>query len=212
MQPYLKSPYKSLLKLAGIFLCLLLALPAHALTASEILQKGKDKLSSAKTVTAGFSMKTGGATVSGQLICKGNKFAITSNASSSWYNGVDLYTYLPSKSETTVFKPTASELSDVNPLLYLNTSGNYNVTATKTKKAGMETVVLLPKKSGGSVKSVTIDLDSKTFLPKQIKILPSSGGSIEVTIRDIKLNSNISDSSFSYPKSKYPKARIIDMR
>lgn len=184
----------------------------YAITAQEAYEKGKNKLSSASSITADFTMKTNGGTVKGKIVSKGNKFAITSNASSNWYNGVDLYTYLPSKAETTIFKPTAQELSEVNPLLYLKTASNYKVSATKTKKQGLETIVLIPKSSGSSVKSVTLDLDDKTFLPKSLKIISASGATIEISITNLKLNSSISDNAFAYPKSKYPKAKIIDMR
>lgn len=202
----------SIVKAVAIFICLLFVTQVHALTATEVFQKGKNKLTLAKTVTASFSMKADGNIFTGKLLSKGNKFTITSNASSYWYNGSDLYTYIPKKSETTVFKPSSSELLEINPLLYLNSSTSYNITTTKTKKAGLETIVLLPKTSRSSVKSVTIDLDSKTFLPKYIKIVTSSGGIIDLSILNIQLNSNISDSSFTYPKSSYPKAKIIDMR
>lgn len=198
---------------AGILiLSILFCFPANALTASEAFQKGKNAISSASSISASFTMKVGGKAISGKILSKGNKFAITSNVTSSWYNGSDLYTYNPSKGETTIFRPSASELADVNPLMYLKSASNFNVTATKTKKTGLETVVLIPKSSGSGIKSVTIDLDSKTFLPRYMKIIPSSGSAIDLTISNIKLNGAISDSSFSYPKSSYPKARIVDMR
>ena len=204
---------KASLKLFCIVLMCLICVPqANAITAQEAFQKGKNIISSAKTVSASFNMKINGQSVTGKILSKGNKFAITSGSTSNWYNGTDLYTYISSKSETTIFRPTAAELSQVNPLLYLKSASNFNVTATKTKKVGVETVVLIPKTSGSGVKSVTIDLDSKTFLPKAIKVIPSSGGVIDISISNIKLNSNINDTSFTYPKSSYPKAKIIDMR
>lgn len=202
------SPHYIALSLLLIFSFL----PSRAVTAQEAFQKGKNAISSAKTISATFSMKTGGQTITGKLLAKGKKFAITSGVTSNWYNGTDLYTYVSSKGETTIFRPTSQELAQVNPLLYLQSSSNYNVTATKAKKAGLETVVLIPKTNSTGVKSVTIDLDAKTYLPKSIKIVPSSGGAIDLTISNIKLNSNIADSSFAYPKNSYPKARIVDMR
>lgn len=208
-----KNYQKTLLYTFGLtFLVIFFSLPAHALTAQEAFQKGKNAISSAKTLSANFTIKMSGNTVTGKILSKGNKFALTSSVSSNWYNGTDLYTYIASKSETTVFRPSASELAQVNPLLYLKSASNFNVTATKTKKSGLETIVLIPKTSGTGVKSVTIDLDAKTFLPKYIKIIPSSGGPIDLTISNLKLNSSINDSSFTYPKSSYPKAKIIDMR
>lgn len=187
-------------------------IPAFAVTPQEAFNNAKSKITSAKTISASFTMKINGQSVSGTIQSKGSKFAIISGLSSNWYNGKDLYTYLPSKSETTVFNPSASELREVNPLMYISSASDYKVTGTKTKTQGLETIVLLPTRQGSNVKSVTIDLDAKTFLPKKIKVVPSSGGPIEVTLTNVKLNTQIPDNNFVYPKSKYSKARIIDMR
>lgn len=192
--------------------CLFPFVEAAAVTPAQAIENARKKISSASSISADFKMKVQGQNVAGKLVSKGNKFAITSNATSNWYNGTDLYTYVPSRSETTIFRPTASELAEVNPLLYIKSAGNYKAVGSKTKKAGVETVVLLPKTSGSGIKSVTIDLDASTFLPKSIKVATSSGGVIDLTISNLKLNAGVSDSYFTYPKSKYPKAKLIDMR
>ena len=186
---------------------------AYSLTASEIFDKGKAKISGAKSLTASFTMTVSGQTISGNIISKGSKFALTSNAASSWYNGTDLYTYNASTGETTVMNPTKSELVDSNPLLYLTSASNYDVKASKTKKKGVETVVLVPKKSKTtSAKSITLELDSKTYLPVAISVVPQSGGVIKLSISNLKINGTVADTSFEYPKSKYPKAKINDLR
>lgn len=183
-----------------------------AVTPAEALQEAKKKLASTSSISADFSMKAGGKTIKGTLQSKGTKFVLTSNVSSNWYNGKDLYTYVPSQSETTVFTPTRSELAEVNPLLYINSSSEFKATGTKTKKPGVETVILIPSKSGTGVKSVTLELDSKTYLPKNIKLVPTSGGTIDVAISNIKLNFKPADSLFEYPASKYKNVKINDMR
>lgn len=183
-----------------------------AVTPTEALEKGKAKIVAAKNLSASFTMQVNGRNVTGKIQQKGKKFSIESGESSNWYNGTDLYTYLPAKGETTVFRPTTEDLAQVNPLVYIQSTSNYKITGTKNPKAGVETVVLVPKKSGTGVKSVTIELDSKTYLPKAIKLLPQTGGPVTVTISGVKLNGNIADSSFEYPKARYPKAKIIDMR
>lgn len=198
-----------------LILALLLLVPAaqaKAVTASEALLKAKTKITSASSLQASFAMSSGGKSVSGKIYQKGKKFAIISNVTSNWFNGTDLYTYMGDKNETTVFKPSASELAEVNPLMYIQSASNYKVLSSKTQKAGIITVVLMPKKTGSGIKSVTIELDSKSYLPKTIKILPSSGAAINVAISGVSLNGSLADSIFDYPKGKYPKAKVIDMR
>lgn len=206
---YMKSGKSYLLSIIFI-ICSIFT--ANALTASESFEKAKAKITSAKTIQSDFNLKYKGSLISGKILVKGKKFAISSNLSSNWYNGTDLYTYNPSAGETTIFNPTASELSEINPLLYLSSSSNFKIAASKNKKKGIETVVLIPQKTGTGVKSVTIDLDEKTFLPKSIKIVDASGDISEITLSNLSLNSSISDKSFDYPKSKYPRVPINDMR
>lgn len=208
----LKNRYINVPGLLLAFSLLLMPAFGFADTPKEILAKAKNKLSAAKTVTADFTMTANGQTVKGNLTSKGTKFALVSNVSSNWYNGKDLYTYNNAQKETTVFKPTSSELAEVNPLLYLNLADGFNVQGTKAKKSGMETVVLIPKKTGSGVKSVMIDIDSKTFYPRSIKITPSSGQPLTIAITGLKTDVNVPDSKFEYPKDKYKNVTITDMR
>lgn len=201
-----------MMRLAATFVLMLCAFSVFAVSPAEALNNCKKKIETARSLTADFAMTVNGQKINGKLLSKGAKFAIISNAVSNWYNGKDLYTYSSASNETTVFCPSASELAEVNPLLYLKSVSEYKVSTTKAKKAGIETVVLIPKRSGTGVKSITLELDSKTYLPKTISIIPSSGAKIMVSLSGVKLNAPVDDSSFSYPKSKYPKVQIIDLR
>lgn len=203
---------KEISRLLALIFAVSLPLFAFALTPQEALEKSRQKLASATSVQATFSMKAEGQNIKGKLISKGSKFSLVSSASSNWYNGKELYTYVPSQKETTVFKPTSTEIAEVNPLMYINSGSQFNITGTKTKKNGLETIVLIPKKNGTGVKNIIIDIDSKTYLPKSIKLTMAAGGAVDVTISDITLNSPIKDSTFEYPKDKYKNVKLIDMR
>lgn len=195
-----------------LMLLMLAVFDAQAVTASEALEKGRAKLAEAKSITADFKLVMGASSASGTLYSKGNKFALISKSLCNWYNGKDLYTYNAQAGETTVFRPDASELAEVNPLLYINQASQYTVMGAKTKKQGVETINLVPKQKGSAVKNVSMDLDSKTYLPKYIKIVTASGSTVEITISNIKINASVADSTFDYPKSKYPNVKINDMR
>lgn len=203
------SPTRNLFLLICVLFC---SLTGNAITATEIYEKGKTKIESAKSLSADFIMSINGRDVKGRILTKGNKFAILNDVSSNWYNGTELYTYVPSEEETTVFEPETDELPGINPLLYLKDASQYKLLTTKTKKDGIETVILVPRKAGGTVKRVSIDLDKTTYLPKVIDILTGQGENIKLVISNIRINGNIPDSEFVYPSSRYPAAKIIDMR
>lgn len=195
-----------------LLLTILCSVAAFALSPSEVFAKTKSKITAAKSLSADFTMSVNGQVVKGRIVSKGTKFALTSGAASSWYNGKDLYSYNPNSNETSIFRPTQSELAEVNPLLYLNSASDYKITGSKTKKTGVETMVLLPKKAGSGIKSVTIEVDSKSYLPKTIKIVPSSGVAMTLTVSNLKLNGQVNDNEFTYPSAKYPKATVNDLR
>lgn len=192
------------------FLLINFAGNTYAQTPSDVLSKVKSKISGASSISADFTMTANGQTCSGKIKSKGKKFVITSGLSNVWYNGSEMWTYIPGNAETTIMKPSASELAEANPLLYIGSAGNYNVMKSKENKAG--TIVLVPKKTGTGVKSVTINVDTKTYLPTKITVATSSGKPVSVTIKNVKLNAAIADSEFTYPKKKYPNAKITDLR
>lgn len=205
----MKKTFKFLLILSMFSL---LAPAAKAQTAQDIFNKAAAKIKGASSVTADFKMNISGRACNGKLVAKGNKFAMTSNVGSSWYNGSDMYSYNPSSGETTVMKPSASELMEANPLMYARSSENYTASFSKQKTAGKHTLYLVPKKKNSGLKNVMMVLNASTFLPEKIVVTPTSGSAITVNVSNLNLNATVSDSQFNYPKSKYPKAKIIDLR
>ena len=110
--------------------------------------------------------------------------------------------------EVTVWTPTASELAESNPLLYLTSYKDYNVKAG----ASAGSVVLTPKRRGG-VKSVEVTFSGSgaNATVKQIKVA-MSGGTTTVNVTSLRLNTNPSDASFRFNKSKYPGVKVTDLR
>lgn len=185
---------------------------ANASKTEDVFAKAKDKIASAKTLTASFTLTVNGTSTSGKIYSKGNRFALITDKTSNWYNGKDLYTYDASAAETYLFNPSKDELRETNPLLYLKSASDYRIADSKNSKTGVETVILLPKTKDSGVKSVTIVIDSKTYLPKNIKVVTSNGITLSVALSNIKLNAELADSTFDYPKQKYPGVKITDLR
>lgn len=184
----------------------------YSVTPEEALKNAQNKVGKASSISASFKMNMGGKNISGTIYTKGKKFSLVSNLSSCWYDGANLWTYNPATSETMLTKPTASELAQSNPLLYINNASNFKVVSSKTVKKGCETVVLIPKSTSMGVKSVILYINSSTWLPESMEITPGSGSKMTIQLSNIKLNPSLSDNTFTYPKSKYPKVKIVDMR
>ena len=180
--------------------------------AGSILSKTIGMISNAKGVEAGFTIYNSGYSGKGEIKCMGDKFNVRLPDVEVWYNGKDLYTYNERTSETTVVTPTAEELSESNPLAYVTGAAkNYNVSFSTVKKAGKNVLELLPK-GKGDVKRITITLRKSDNVPEKIVVEPTNGNPVTADIHTFRTGVNLSAKDFEYPKSKYPKAELIDLR
>lgn len=182
-----------------------------ATTPEQSFQACVAKLRGAKSIKAGFNGKMSGRRVSGTLLSKGQKFSLTASGTGTWYDGKNMWSYSSANGETTLWTPSKSELAESNPLLYLASATDYVVKPGSGAKSGEAVVVLTPKRRNSGVKSATVVINTSTNLPKSISISAGSG-SYNITFNTITLNPSLSDTQFVYPKSKYPKVPITDLR
>lgn len=181
-------------------------------SALNILTKAVNAISNSKGVVANFTIYNSGYSGNGEIKTLGNKFKVSFPDVSVWYNGTDLYTYNSKTNETTLIHPTAEELAESNPLAYVTgASKNYNVSFSTVKKAGKEVLELTPKKKKG-IKRITLTLNKSNYYPEKIVVEPSSGSPVTAEIKTFNTMASISSAEFDYPKSKYPKVEIVDLR
>ncbi len=203
---------KRIILLLGVLLSTL-SISFAAETADAVLRKAASRISSGEGISASFTLDSDGRKVSGTLKAEGKKLAIETGSSSTWYDGKTMWTYNPRTAETTVMLPTAQEVAEANPLSIIN---NYAATFTasfaKTQTKGSKTIVLSPKSKKSGYKSVYVTIPDGSGLPSLIVINPQSGRKITVSIAKAALHNKFAASTFTYPKAKYPKAEIIDLR
>ena len=124
-----------------------------------------------------------------------------------------MWTYNPSINETTVITPTKEEIMESNPLEYLKTySSSFKSAFSKKKMTGKYVLLLTPKSKSNQVKSIEIIIDAKTYKPSKFTITSSSGTVNVINIKSLDYSSILAHSEFEYPRKKYPKAQIIDLR
>lgn len=149
---------------------------------------------------------------SGTLKSSGSKFALETSAGSTWYDGKTMWTYSPKTGETAVVVPSRAEIAEANPIGLLRTAGSFNAKYASRQTSGSTTIVLTPKSTGSGVRRVVVVLDAKTQKPKKIDVTLSDGGSTVLTVQSLRVGEAHPSSSFRYPKSRYPKAKIVDLR
>lgn len=199
-----------------IFLLILFITPCHkisgAVTAEQILNETAAKIKKSNGIDCKFTLSMGTKKIYGEIKMSKNKFAILSSSGSSWYNGKYLWTYAPGSNETTVMVPTQLELNEVNPINYLSNYGtSFSVAFASNHMKGKYVIELTPKKKNNQYKKITIVISgSKT--PESFSIISADNKKTEIIISSLSLKSSFSAPEFEYPKTKYPKADIIDLR
>lgn len=185
---------------------------ANSLTPEQVAQKAAAVITSAKGMSADFSVRSGGMEMKGTVKSSGTRFSVTTPQVSTWYNGKSLYTYNPKTSETTVTVPTAQELAESNPLLYVRGGGSgFTYKFSTVKRTGKYVIDLVPRDRKSWIKKMTFTINSSNFHVEKIDVI-SSAGSTVVTVLSFKTGMTFQASEFEYPASKYPKAEIVDLR
>lgn len=183
-----------------------------ALTPGEVAQKAASVISNAKTFSASFTLSGNGRKSAGSVKSSGSKFVVTLPEVTTWYNGKSLYTYNPRTVETTVTTPTSAELMESNPLLYVRGGGsNFTCKFSPVKRNGKYVVDLFPVKGNSGIKKMTFTVNATNFHTEKI-VVTTSGGSMTIDVTSFKPGAPMAASEFEYPKGKYPKAEIIDLR
>ncbi|MDE6696943.1 MAG: outer-membrane lipoprotein carrier protein LolA [Muribaculaceae bacterium] len=206
--------YRFLRYILGIVVILAFSISSNgAETADGILKKAAAGINGSSGITAAFTLDYGSQKVSGTIKASGKKFALQTSSASTWYDGKNMWTYNVRNSETTLMTPTAQEIAEANPLSIVNSyTANFTAAFAKTQNKGSKTIVLTPKSKKLGYKSVHVTIPDGSIFPSKLVIIPSSGQIVTVTISQVKKDLKLPDATFIYPKSKYPKVEIVDLR
>ncbi|MDE5791120.1 MAG: outer-membrane lipoprotein carrier protein LolA [Muribaculaceae bacterium] len=196
-----------------ILLSLIFSFQARGETAQEVLNKAANKVKAAKGVEVNYSATTNGHSISGVLKHAGAKFYVKAGGMETWYNGKALYTHNPSTKETTVVTPSAGELAEVNPLVYLKSYSTYFTPSfSKNKQTGKYVIDLKSKSRKAPAKKITVVINSKTLNPEKFTITSLDGSVTNVSLSKVNYSNSFASSVFDYPKSRFPNVNIVDLR
>ena len=200
----------------GIISILALALsflPAMGETAAGVLQKAAHAAQTAKGINGTFRISQNGQSVNGTFKSTGSKFSLLTPQISTWYNGKNMWTYNASSAETMLTVPTKEEISESNPLEYLKSyNSTYTPSFSKKKMKGKYLIVLTPKSKRNAIKSIEVTINSASWKPEKFVVTGSGKSVTTITVVGLNYNVALNASAFEYPKSKYPKVQIVDLR
>ncbi len=181
----------------------------NAGNARKVLDKTAAIISNKGGASANFKLTSQKNSTNGKITIKGNKFHATTPDGIVWYNGKTQWTYMKANEEVNVNTPTEAQQAQMNPYQFINLykkgyalgmktiSGNYQVHLTATDKKR-------------SIQELYITINSKTYLPSQVKML-QNGKWTTITISNFK-TLNVSDAVFTFNSKDFPEAEVIDLR
>lgn len=191
-------------------LMLTLSLSAQQDTkAKNILDKTVEKYNQSKGISVIF-----GGSQSGKLLLKGEKFQLTTQDVTTWFDGQTQWSYLKQNEEVNISTPTPEELRAINPYAWLSLYKQgfyYRYSGVKTREGKQGHEIVLTPQTKQDIQSITLLIGSD-YEPIYIGILPTEGQMQEFIVHNYRTQLNLNDNAFRFDKSKYPNAEIIDMR
>ena len=181
------------------------------LTPEQVAQKTSSLISNVKGLEVGFTILTKSVSSKGNIKSMGKKFAISLPEMKAWFNGSDLYTLNERTKETTVVKPSAEELLETNPLLYIRAGGQYSYNFSPKTVSGKYSIELVPRNKKSEIKKLVFLINKQNFYPENITVSTGSG-SISININTFQPNKTFPSSDFEYPATNLKNIEIVDLR
>ena len=195
-------------KIVLVMSLLLVCAVSFGQTAKSVLDKAAATVSNKNGVKADFTMTGGLGNVSGTISIKGRKFLATTPATTMWFDGKTMWTYMKKNDEVNVTTPNETQLQKINPYNFINLyKQGYNMTMNKSDNA--YTVHLTAQKAD-KIQELFITVDKKTYHPTQIKMLQGKKWT-SFDISNLKAQT-LSDAIFTFNSKDFPTAEVIDLR
>lgn len=183
---------------------------ALAQTAQQVLDKCAALVSAPDGATANFAMTSAQyGNASGTISIKGQKFYMHSNATTMWFDGTTLWTYVAQNEEVNISTPTAQQLQSLNPYHFINLY-KQGYTTTMTSSATSYTVHLTATDPQKKISEAFVTVSKENYAPKEIKLLQGTKWTT-FTVSGLKAERQ-DDAKFRFKSSDYPDAELIDLR
>lgn len=203
---------KRFITLFFAFICFL-TVHAQSETAQSVFEKAVGKISGTSGLNTSFKINSPEGNISGSLKISGKKFRLDTSYGSTWYDGKNMWTSNKSSHQITLVNPTVSEITEVNPFAYIDSSkGKYKIAFSRRTESGRYLLLLNPKNSKENYKAVEIAVNKKTYLPERFIIRDKNDKITTVNINSLTLNGKYKDKEFICPVESMSDYEFVDLR
>ncbi len=191
-----------------------------AQTARQVLDETAAKLKNSGGIEATFEgtqfkgLQEDG-TTNGHIYVQGNKFKISSDALTTWFDGRTQWTLLTGSDEVNVSTPTPAELQQVNPYSFINIyKEGYTLKLAPTNYRGKtcHEVRLVAQSKGEPIQLLILVIDKQTHLPLSIRVKDNQGEWTRIRVNSLRTGRRWSEATFKYDPKQHPGVEIVDLR
>ncbi len=189
---------------------LLFSLAMQAQTAMEVLDGVADKFRKDGDVEIGFTLNPSSAPEAGLIKLAGEKFNLAVDGMVVWFDGTTMWTYVAENKEVNVTTPTATEVARMNPYAFVTMyKTGYKVAFGKSTSAYYD-INLTTSDKGKNISRINLRV-SKSNKQLQYVALHSESGVMEIKVNSYEAK-RLPASTFTFDKTKYKDAEVIDLR
>lgn len=191
--------------------------------AGQVLERVAQKTQSMKSIQADFELvvedrkeKTK-MTSAGNLLARQNKYRISSQESTVFFDGTTMWTYLSASNEVTITQPEVRSGDFMsNPASFFTSykrDFKYRyVRETVISGSRCHEIDLFPNNLNQPYSRIKVFVGVSSDLPEIISSIGKDGVDFTVTLKNVVLDRTISEEAFKFDAARYKKVEIVDMR
>ncbi|RYY54358.1 MAG: outer membrane lipoprotein carrier protein LolA [Chitinophagaceae bacterium] len=190
--------------------------------AKKVLDAVSAKFKTFTTVQAGFTYKIENASgkalssKTGTLSMKGQKYRVSLGGMEIFSDGKTVWNYDKSSNEVTISNLDASAATLTPQKLFTNFyDKDFYSVLNGEKKQGAKTIQeieMTPVDKSKAFHKVYLYVDKGTQTISSSKVLQSDGNRYSYSVSNMKTNTTIADTQFTFNKASYPGVEVIDLR
>lgn len=148
----------------------------------------------------------------GKAWMKGNMYKLNLMDTENYFDGKNIYTYMPEVQEVNIKNPNEDEEEMLNPTTLFDIHNKGFAQKLISNTNGTAYIELLPTDKKRNFTKIGIWISPATSTIQKVTSFGKDGNDITITIKNIKQISAPADSFFKFDTAKHPKVEVIDLR